>query len=136
MKNLSQTKLPSNRNFGLFFSFVFLALTVKPLTTNETRQLTTIIFTASLSSLLLFISFLSPNILTIFNRTWFRIGQLMGKIISPIVVGSIFFLFLSPLALFLRIIGRDELKIRKKYQSTWSSGTNTHNIQDSFNRQY
>jgi len=83
-------KLPSERSFGLLFTVIFL-----------------------LSGLL------APRLLTPLNKLWFQLGLAMGRIVSPIVLGVLFFIVITPVAIFMRIIGRDELKLKKQNVSSY-----------------
>ena len=69
---------------------------------------------------LLIITFVKADILMPFNKLWMRFGLLLGKIISPIILGVIFFTLFSPLGILFRLIGRDHLslKLKKKF-SYW-----------------
>jgi hypothetical protein len=55
----------------------------------------------------------TPGVFGPLNRAWHQLGLLMGKIVSPLVLGFIFFLILTPLALVLRVFGRDPLRLKK-----------------------
>ena len=52
------------------------------------------------------------------NKLWMRFGLLLGMIVSPIVLGAIFFLLFTPIAVLMRLFGRDELRLRFKKQSS------------------
>ena len=64
------------------------------------------------------VGFVAPKILRPLNWLWFQLGQLLGKIVSPIVLGAIFFLLLTPVSLVTRLFGRDELRIKRKASQT------------------
>ena len=109
-------ELPSNRSFGIFFTIIFSLgsayLWYINLTSHSLVLLT--ISMVILSSTLLYPSFLTP-----LNSAWFKLGMGLGILISPIVMGIIYFLIFYPLALILKFIGRDELKLRTKDQLTY-----------------
>ena len=91
----------NNRSFGLLFFGVFFIIGVWPVTyAGETRLWSLILSIIFLISGLLNLKFLSP-----FKKTWIKFGEIIGKIISPIVLASIFFLILTPISLILRIFG-------------------------------
>lgn len=108
--------LPSNRKFGIFFSFIF-ALTAAYFyfTTNIIE--TYIFFTTSL--ILLGIAIIKAKILLPFNKLWMKFGFLLGMIVSPIVLGIIFIGLITPFAFAMRIYGRDELRLRLKNNDTY-----------------
>ena len=83
------------------------------------------------------ITFFLPQLLTPLNRLWYALGILLGKVISPIVLGAMFFLIITPIALITRLFGRDELKIRKlSLQSYWVDRSPQGPPSESFNNQF
>jgi hypothetical protein len=115
--NISDIQLPSNRKFGFFFTIIFLFTGIYFYF--EKNFIITYALT-SLSILFLVITLLKADLLLPLNKLWMRIGLLLGKIISPIVLGLIFFGMFVPTNLIMRISGRDELHLRfKKKQSHW-----------------
>ena len=99
----------NNRSFGLLFFGVFFIIGVWPVTyAGEIRLWSLILSIIFLISGLLDLKFLSP-----FKKTWIKFGEIIGKIISPIVLASIFFLIITPISLILRIFGKDLLKLKK-----------------------
>ncbi len=68
-----------------------------------------------------FLAFVFSKVLRPLNWLWYQLGQLLGKVVSPIVLGSIFFLLLTPVSLVTRMFGRDELRLTKSkgQQSYW-----------------
>ena len=117
--NFSDVKLPSNRKFGFFFTFVFALATAYFY--NTTSFLLAYIF-GSLSSLFLFFTIVKDDIFLPLNKLWMRFGILLNMIISPIILGIIFFGLFTPIAIVLKLSGRDELRLKfKKKQSYWIS---------------
>lgn len=118
MKNYSKKTfiLPSNRKFGIFFSFVF-TLTAAYFYVTTNMIWTYIFFTTSL--ILLGITIIKAEILLPYNKLWMKFGFLLGMIVSPIVLGIIFFGLITPFALAMRIYGRDELRLRLKNNDTY-----------------
>jgi len=110
-------KLPTNRNFGIVFCIVFFIIAIFPLLNqNDIRYWSLII-----SIIFLFLAVIKSEILTPLNKIWFKFGILLGKIISPIVMGVIFFFVITPIGIFMRLIGKDILNLKKtKNQSYWS----------------
>ena len=60
-----------------------------------------------------------PNFLSPFNRLWFLIGMFLGRVISPVILGIIFFLLITPMSLILKIVGRDELNLKRERKETF-----------------
>ena len=113
----SEIELPSNKKFGFFFTFVFAVASAYFF--NDTSTLWAYAFgSASLSFLI--ISIFKAEILLPLNKLWMRFGHLLGMIVSPIVVGIIFFGLFTPIAFFMRLSGRDELRLNvSKKPSHW-----------------
>ena len=112
-----EVKLPSDRSFGLFFSLVFGAFSLYLYI--YSFLLAAFLF-LSLAVVVFFISILKSDLLHFFNKLWTRFGVLMGKIINPIMLGSIFFFIITPVALAMRLFKRDDLLLRlEKADSYW-----------------
>ena len=117
--NLSRIELPSNRNFGLFFTVIFLAIGVYFL--SETSNKIAYGFLI-LAALLLAITIYKADLLLPLNKMWIRFGLLLGMMFNPIVLGIIFFGVFSPISLFMKLFGRDELRLKfKQKTSHWIS---------------
>ena len=114
--NLSEVELPSNRKFGFFFTGVFFV--VAGYFWHDVSTTAAFVFIA-LSALILVITLIKANLLLPLNKLWMRFGLLLGMIISPIVLGIIFFLMFTPIALAMRLFGRDELRLRFKNKSSY-----------------
>ncbi len=79
----------------------------------------------------------APNLLMPLNRFWFWLGLMLGKIVSPVVLGAIYILVISPVALVTRWFGRDVLKLRKRQvDSYWVEKPPADAAADSFKHQY
>jgi hypothetical protein len=111
-------KLPSNKKFGFFFTFVFILVASYFFFLKESIIIACIFFSLSLAFLLT--TFINANALFFLNKLWMRFGQLLGTIINPIVLGVIFFMLIMPYGLIMRLFGRDELRLKlKKRESHW-----------------
>lgn len=116
MKN-SEIQLPSNKVFGFFFSFIFFAL-ASYLCWKSYFVFATIIIT--LSVCIVVVSITKSSILLPFNILWIRFGLIIGSIISPIILGVIFFFVFTPIAFMFRLFKRDELNLKiYKNKSSW-----------------
>jgi hypothetical protein len=113
--NFSNVKLPSNFSFGIFFTFIFTTTAVYFYF--ATNMLWTNIFVI-ISLILFLVTIIKAEILLPFNKLWMKFGFLIGMIISPIIIGIIFFVLITPFALVMRIYGRDELRLRLKKKNT------------------
>lgn len=117
----SEIELPSNRSFGFFFTFVFaVAATYFFYSVNMTWAYAFI----AASATFFIITWVKDDALLPLNKLWMRFGLLLGMIVSPIVLGIIFFGMFAPIALLMRLSGRDELRLRFKKKAThWISRT-------------
>ena len=79
---------------------------------------------------------INPKILLPLNKLWMKIGILLGMIVSPIIMGLIFFGIFTPIAFFMRLFGRDELRLRFKKKETHWISRNNFNVFDFFNKQF
>lgn len=115
----SEVELPSNKKFGFFFASVFGLVAIYFYITEMILSSYTM---AALSVILFVITVVKDNMLLPFNKLWMRFGLLLGIIISPIVLGIIFFGLFTPIAFAMRLSGRDELRLKfKKKSSHWIS---------------
>ena len=117
MINNSKIKINSNRSFGIVFFFVFLIISLWPLT-NENPLRVWSIFVAII---FLILGLMNSKLLTPLNILWFKFGKLLGFIIAPIVMGIVFFVVITPTGLIMKIIGKDLLnnKYNNKIKSYW-----------------
>ena len=105
----SEIELPSNRRFGLFFSFVFAAAATY---FSSSGSITWAYASIGFSLIFIVVSLVRSAALSPLNKLWMRLGLLLGIVVSPIVLGGIFFGLFTPIALFMRLRGRDELRLR------------------------
>ena len=113
---MDDIKISSNRSFGIVFFMVFLLLAFYPLTYNgETR-----VWSLIISLIFLILGLLNSKILAPLNKLWFKFGIFLGKIISPLIMGIIFFLVVTPIGLIMRIFKKDILNLKyNKNLSYW-----------------
>ena len=108
-------KLPSNRNFGIIFSIFFLIVALWPLLNqNEIR-----IWSLVISFIFFLLELFNFKLLTPLNKLWLKFGIILGNIISPVIMGIIFFLVVTPTALIMRIFKKDILKLKKNSNNTY-----------------
>src|SRR4029078_5763062 len=100
--------LPSNRSFGTLFTCVFALL--GGYWWWRSKALFSLAFAAS--ALMLFIPLAAPGWLAPANRAWMKLAEVLNRIVSPVVLGAIFFLVLTPVAFVMRVICRDAMKRR------------------------
>ncbi len=108
-------KIGSNRSFGIVFFVVFLLISIYPFLKDGDIRLWSLI----ISIIFLFLGLLNSNVLSPLNKLWFRFGLLLGKIISPIIMGIIFFLVVTPIAIIMRLFKKDILNLEFKENNTY-----------------
>jgi len=106
----------SNRNFGILFFIVFLIYALWPLLNNNHLKLWSLIT----AIVFLLLGFFIPKSLEPLNKTWIKFGELLGRVISPVVMAIIFFAIVTPTGLLMRLMGKDLLKLKfSKNSSYW-----------------
>jgi len=128
-------ELPSNRKFGSLFIAVFAGLCVYGVIKGHSHA--AVLGWGFASLLVAAVTVLAPALLAPFNRAWFQLGLLLGKIVSPIVLGFIFFVILTPVAIVTRLFGRDELRLKHHPgTSYWITRDDPTPVADSFKNQF
>ena len=113
-------KIGSNRSFGIVFFVVFFLISIYPLINDENVRLWSLI----LSFLFLCLGFLNSKLLTPLNKLWFKFGLLLGRIISPVIMGLIFFFVVTPIGLVMRMFKKDLLNLKfNKNKTYWINKT-------------
>jgi hypothetical protein len=108
MKNL-KIELPSNKKFGYFFTFIFASVATY-FFINSIKSWT--YFFAIIATIFFIVTVTKAEILLPLNKIWMRFGLVLGMIVSPLVLGLIFFCLFTPLAFLMRLSGRDELRLK------------------------
>jgi len=109
MLHESKIRIGSNRNFGLVFFFVFLIVSLLPLLKEEPFRIWSIV----ISIIFLILGLMNSKLLTPLNKLWFKFGLFLGSIVSPIVMGIVFFLVITPTGFVMKIMGKDLLNKKK-----------------------
>ena len=117
---MDNRKISSNRSFGIVFFIVFLLIAFYPLINQGEIR----IWSVLISLLFLILGIINSKILTPLNKIWFKFGIFLGKIISPVVMGIIFFLVVTPIAFLMRMLKKDLLNLKfNKNSSYWIEKT-------------
>ena len=131
--NLSEIELPSNSKFGFFFTSVFLIAAAysyyidSPTWMYVLGAVSTAFFVATIAK---------ADVLLPLNKLWMKFGLLLGMIVSPIVMGVIFFVMFTPIAFLMRLFGRDELRLRFAKKSTHWIIRDTETQSETFKQQF
>ena len=113
--HLQQTaKLGSDRAFGLVFAGFFLLVSLWPLLERASPHGSPRLWALAVAAAFALCAWLAPRLLAPLNRIWFRFGELLHRIVSPIALGAIFFGVVTPFALVMRLFKRDALLLRKR----------------------
>ena len=112
---MDDIKISSNRNFGIVFFIVFLLVAVYPiLKGNDLR-----IWSLLISFAFLILGLINSKLLTPLNKLWFKFGLLLGKIITPLIMGFIFFIVVTPIGILMRLLGKDLLNLKYNEKKTY-----------------
>ena len=111
------SKSSSNKSFGILFFIVFMGFGLWPLTKGNNPSILLI----AISLLFLILGILNSKILTPLNNSWVKLGEILGRIIAPVVMALVYFLILTPVSLVVRVFGKDLLGLKyiKKQNSYW-----------------
>ena len=117
---MDEIKIGSNRSFVIVFFVVFLLIAFYPLINEENIRY----WSLFISFIFLILGFLNSTILTPLNKIWFKFGILLGKLISPVIMGIIFFFVVTPIAILMRVLKKDLLNLRfNKNKTYWIEKT-------------
>ena len=112
---MDDIKISSNRNFGIVFFIVFLLLAVYPiLKGNDIR-----IWSLLISFVFLILGLINSKLLTPLNKLWFKFGLLLGKIVTPLIMGFIFFIVVTPIGILMRLLRKDLLNLKYDKKKTY-----------------
>ena len=112
---MDEIKIGSNRSFGIVFFVVFLIIATYPLINGNELRLWSLI----ISLVFLFLGLVNSKILNPLNKLWFKFGIFLGKVISPLIMGIIFFLVVTPIGILMRLLNKDLLNLKFKNTSTY-----------------
>ena len=107
----------NNKGFGLLFFTFFLAIGLWPLINGEDPRIAYL----PIAIIFLFLGVINSKILSPLKNLWIKLGELLGRIVAPIVMGLIYFIILTPLSIAVRVSGKDLLKLKfsNKVKSYW-----------------
>ena len=115
MESSINIKRKNNITFGILFFIFFLIVGLYPLISNEPIRIWSII----VSLIFLTVTIIKPNLFTFLNKLWIKFGILLGKIISPIVMGLVFFFVVTPIGIFVKILKKDVMSLKIGESSYW-----------------
>ena len=112
---MNDVKIGSNRSFGIVFFVVFLLIGLYPLINADSVRIWSVI----ISLIFLILGLMNSKILNPLNKLWFKFGILLGKIVSPLVMGIIFFLVVTPIRILMNILKKDLLNLKFNNKETY-----------------
>ena len=103
----------SNRSFGLIFAVFFCLVALLPAVHGAPVRWwalgVAILFTA--------VAFLAPRALSPLNWVWFKLGMLLHHVVNPVIMAVMFYGAILPMALLLRALGKDVLRLKRAPES-------------------
>ncbi len=111
----SKNKIGTNKSFGIVFFVFFLIVSIFPLLNNEDIRVWSLI----ISLIFLILGILNSKILTPLNQIWFKFGILLGRFVSPVVMGIIFFAIVTPTSVIMRVLQKNLLNLKKGNKKTY-----------------
>ena len=108
-------KKSNNRSFGILFCIVFLLIAIWPLISSNPIRYWAIV----LSITFLILGVVNSKLLSPLKDYWIKLGEILGKVIAPLVMSLVFFIILTPIGLILRLFGKDLLKLKKNKKSSY-----------------
>lgn len=116
-----EPEMSTDRNFGFVMCVFFSILALLPLRNHEAVRIWPLIPAA----LFLVFALFAPKALHPLNRAWMHFGELLSKIVSPIALGLVFFVAITPFALLMRLFGKRplDLRIDRSAKSYWKPRT-------------
>ena len=112
---MDEIKISSNRSFGVVFFIVFLLIALYPLLKDNDLRIWSLV----ISFIFLILGLINSKILTPLNRLWFKFGLLLGRFVSPLIMGIIFFVVVTPIGIIMRLLKRDLLNLKYNKKETY-----------------
>ena len=114
LKNIN-IKIGTNKSFGIVFFVFFFIVSMFPLLNDGNIRFWSLI----ISIIFLILGILNSKILTPLNQVWFKFGILLGRFVSPVVMGIVFFAIVTPTSVIMRILQKNLLNLKKNNKKTY-----------------
>jgi|TARA_B110000467_G_scaffold119631_1_gene110837 hypothetical protein len=114
LKN-NNIKIATNKSFGIIFFIFFIIVSIFPLFKEENIRIWSLI----IAVIFLILGLFNSKALTPLNKIWFKFGILLGSFVSPIVMGVVFFVIVTPTSLVMRALGKNLLNLKKGNKKTY-----------------
>ena len=112
---MNDLKIGSNKSFGIVFFIVFLLIAIYPLINNGELRIWSLVVAITFFIL----GLVNSKVLTPLNKLWFKFGLLLGKIVSPLIMGIIFFFVVTPIGLIMKLFGKDLINLKYHSKDTY-----------------
>jgi predicted membrane protein len=112
---MGDVKIGSNRSFGIVFFIFFFIVSIFPLLNDGNIRGWSLI----ISIIFLILGILNSKILTPLNQVWFKFGILLGRFVSPVVMGAVFFAIVTPTAVIMKVLQKNLLNLKKGNKKTY-----------------
>jgi len=124
---------PSDRKFGLTLAVVLVVIAARAWWLDRPSVAS---FSIAAAAVLAALALFAPRALAASNRAWFRLGVVLSRIVSPVVIGAMFLLIVTPVAVVMRAAGRDALRLRSRVGTYWIRRTPPGPPAESFKHQF
>ena len=112
---MNDVKLGSNKSFGIVFSVVFFIIAIFPILNNDNIRVWSLV----ISLIFLVLGLINSKLLSPLNKIWFKFGLILSKVVSPVIMGIIFFLVVTPIGILMRILKKDLLNLKYNNKNTY-----------------
>ena len=112
---MDDIKISSNKSFGVVFFIVFLLIALYPLLSREDLRIWSLLISIGF----LILGLMNSKLLTPLNKLWFKFGLILGKFISPLIMGLIFFIVVTPIGIIMRLLKKDLLLLKYNHKKTY-----------------
>ena len=112
---MDDIKVSSNRSFGIVFFIVFLLIATYPLLKGNDIRFWSLLISFGF----LILGLINSKILSPLNKLWFKFGLILGKIMSPLIMGIIFFVVVTPIGVAMRLLKKDLLSLKYNQKETY-----------------
>jgi len=108
-------KIGTNRSFGIVFFLVFLLISIYPILKDGNIR----IWSLAIAIIFLLLGIANSKLLSPLNKLWFKFGLLLGQIVSPLIMGLIFFVVVTPIGIIMRLSNKDLLNLKYNKNKTY-----------------
>ena len=112
---MNEVKIGSNKSFGIVFSVVFFIIAIFPILNNDNIRVWSLV----ISLIFLVLGLINSKLLSPLNKIWFKFGLILSKVVSPVIMGIIFFLVVTPIGILMRILKKDLLNLKYNNKKTY-----------------